>query len=240
VAGGVAASRAQRAVLAGAAAAVTLAAWLWLARTPGHGMLCPAHAALDARGIAASVAMWQAMMIAMMTPTVLRWVFAFASLGRPAGTGTLAFGAGYFTVWLGYSVVAAALQAGLQQTGFLEMSGKLPARAGGGVLIAAGLVYFTPLSRACLKHCRNPLTYFITRWNNGPPGGFRVGLTHGGYCVGCCWAVMATGFAMGIMNMAWMAALALLMCVEKLAPGGERIGAAAALGMGIWGGVLLL
>ncbi len=226
-------------MLAGAAAAVTLAAWLWLARMPGHAMMCPAHSALDARGFLISVAMWQAMMIAMMTPTVMRWLFAFASLGKPGGGGALSFGAGYFVVWLGYSVVAAALQMALQQTGFLEMSGKLPARAAGAVLIAAGVLHFTPLTRACLKHCRNPLTYFLARWKNGPPGGFRVGLTHGGYCVGCCWALMLTGFAMGVMNLAWMAALTVLMCVEKLAPGGERIGAAAAVGMAVWGGVLL-
>jgi len=91
-----------------------------------------------------------------------------------------------------------------------------------------------------LSHCRNPLSYFLARWENGPRGGFRFGLTHGAYCVGCCWAVMATGFAMGVMNMLWMALLTVLMCVEKLAPHGDRIGAAAAVGLMVWGVVLLV
>ena len=119
------------------------------------------------------------------------------------------------------------------------MNGRLPARAGGAVLMAAGLLYFTPFQRACLSHCRNPLTYFLMRWKNGPRGGFATGLTHGAYCVGCCWALMITGFAMGVMNVLWMVLLTLLICVEKLAPRGDRIGAVAAAAMAIWGVVLL-
>jgi predicted metal-binding membrane protein len=222
-------ARARLAILAASLAAVALAAWVWLVRASPHH----AHA-----GFAAAVLMWQAMTIAMMAPTVLRWMAAFTAL---AGTRRApAFAAGYFTVWLGYSVLAAGLQAALARAGILtHLDGRLPARAGGAVLLASGLLYFTPFSRACLRHCRNPLTYFLARWNNAPRGGFAIGATHGAYCVGCCWAVMLTAFAMGMMNLLWMAFLTVLMCVEKLLPGGDRIGAAAAAGMAAWGVVLL-
>jgi predicted metal-binding membrane protein len=252
VAGDGALSHARRAVLLGTAGAVTLAAWLWLiggTASPhhAHGLFLPmqCHHGLDWRGFASGVAMWQGMMVAMMTPAVLPWLVAFAALtgrdrgGRRAFGPVAAFAAGYFVVWLGYSLVAAALQTALEHAGFLQGNGRLPATAGGAVLIAAGLVHFTPLNRACLRHCRNPLGYFLARWKNGPRGGFGVGLAHGSYCVGCCWAVMITGFAMGVMNMLWMALLTLLICIEKVAPYGDRIGAVAAAGIAIWGVVLL-
>ena len=98
-----------------------------------------------------------------------------------------------------------------------------------------GAVHFAPLSQSCLKHCRNPLTYFLMKWDNGPQSGFRIGLMHGAYCVGCCWALMLTGFAMGLMNFVWMGVLTVLVCVEKLVPGGDRVAAAAAVGLMVWG-----
>ena len=235
--------RTQRAVLVGSVAAVTLGAWLWLVRAsvaPHHR-----HSGHDFWAFVSVVIMWQAMMVAMMTPTALGWLFTFAELSgrdreaRRAYGPVAAFAAGYFAVWMGYSLLAAVLQTALQRAGFLQAGGRLPASAGGAILIAAGLLYFTPLSRACLSHCRNPLTYFLARWDNAPRGGFGIGLTHGAYCVGCCWAVMITAFAMGVMNMLWMALLTVLMCVEKLAPHGDRIGAVAAAGMTIWGAALL-
>ena len=203
------------------------------------------HGTFDFGTFAASVAMWQIMMIAMMAPTVLQWLYAFAALTRnPQSRGgkagaLAAFGLGYFVVWLGYSIVAATIQFALGASGLLTHQGSLPRAIGGSVLIAAGLLYFTPASRACLTHCRNPLSYLLMRWHNGPGSGFRIGLTHGAYCVGCCWAVMLTGFAMGVMNMAWMAFLTVLMCVEKLAPRGDRIGAVASVAMVVWGTVLI-
>jgi predicted metal-binding membrane protein len=113
--------------------------------------------------------MWLAMTVAMMTPTTLNWLFTYAALvGRSEPRRTFrsvgAFAAGYFLVWLGYSIVGAVLQIALQHAGFLDHSGKLPTSAAGIVLMGAGVVYFTPLSRNCLKHCRNPLTYFLAHW----------------------------------------------------------------------------
>lgn len=243
---------ARRSVLLGSAGAVTLAAWLWLARgnaSMQHARMAflPAHChhGFDLWSLISVVAMWQAMMVAMMTPAVLPWIVAFAALtgrgrgGRRAAGSVAAFAGGYFVVWLGYGILAACLQMALEHAGFLEENGRLPASVGGAVLIAAGLLYFTPFNRACLTHCRNPLGYFLARWKNGPRGGFGFGLAHGTYCAGCCWAVMTTGFAMGVMNMLWMAFLTLLICLEKVAPRGDRIGALAAAGMTIWGVVLL-
>jgi len=238
--------RAERAVLLACAAAVTLAAWIWLAGAAISLMPAHAHVHTGWRGYLATVAMWQAMMVAMMMPAVLDWLFTFASLvERSAGPrrglrSAAAFASGYFAIWLGYSALAALLQMALAQTHLLESEGRLPARLGGAVLIAAGLAYFTPFQRACLTHCRNPLTYFLARWNGGPRGGFGLGLTHGGYCVGCCWMLMITGFAVGVMNLLWMAALTVLICIEKLAPRGERIGAVAAVAMTVAGLVMLV
>ena len=132
-----------------------------------------------------------------------------------------------------YALTGVALWAGIHAAG-------LHATLAGVLLVAAGLSQFLPLKRACLSHCRNPLTYFLARWKNGPTGGFRLGLTHGAYCLGCCWLVMLSGFGVGLMNLAWMALLTVVLCLEQVAPGGERIGQAAGLGMAAWGLALLL
>jgi len=168
------------------------------------------------------VLVWQGMMMAMMAPAVVPWLRVFHGLSEPSPTSagrvfaTMAFGSGYFVAWLGYSVCAAAAQVVLA-----------PASSGSSlqsaVLIAAGLFQFAPLKRACLTHCRNPLTYFILRWKNGPARGFRLGLSHGAYCVGCCWALMGTALALGVMTVWWMAALTAVVFIEQVLPGGSRI-----------------
>jgi predicted metal-binding membrane protein len=243
-------ARTHRAVLLASAMTVTLTAWVWLTRGSAHhlssALLMPHCNHQPALGtFVSTVVMWQAMSVAMMTPTTLNWLFAFAALARrsdPRRTfrAVGAFAAGYFFVWLGYSNLGAVLQITLQYANFLERSGKLPSTAAGVVLMGAGVVYFTPLSRACLRHCRNPLTYFLAHWDNGPHGGFRFGVAHGAYCVGCCCALMLTGFAMGVMNIVWMGFLTILVCVEKLAPRGDRIAGVAATALIVWGAALLL
>jgi predicted metal-binding membrane protein len=182
-----------------------------------------------------AVLMWQAMMTAMMAPTVIPWLGAFhrfadrsQTLARRA-VATGAFASGYLVVWLAYSVCAAAAQSALQEIGVLDpqggMSGQVSAGSHlrGAVLLAAGLFQLAPLKRACLTHCRNPLTYFIATWRGGAVGGFRMGLGHGAYCVGCCWALMATALALGAMNLWWMAALTSAVFVEQVVPRGQAI-----------------
>ena len=192
----------------------------------------------------ALVAMWEAMMIGMMAPTVAPWLRTFDRLtseGRDGGRAArvASFAGGYATVWLGYSAVAAAAQILLHRAGWLGHTHVLAAPLGALVFIGAGLYQFAPAKRACLTHCRNPLTHMLGRWRNGGVSGFRIGLAHGAYCVGCCWAIMATAFAVGVMNVWWMAALAAVVAIEQVAPHGDWIRGTLGLAMTGWGVVLL-
>ncbi len=175
------------------------------------------------------IAMWFGMMALMMGPTVWPWIRAFDRLGhsstslaaRTAASAT--FTSGYLAAWLIYAVAAAAVHLLLASAGQLDaMSGLAPA-AGAGLLTLAGLFQFAPLKRACLLHCRNPLSFFLSRWRDGASGGFRMGFGHGLFCVGCCWALMATSLAVGVMSLWWMAALAAIAFVEQVVPGGHRL-----------------
>ncbi len=246
----VALARITRVLLLASAALVTLAAWLWLAGAvapPGiHStFLAPHRHELDGQSFVSGVIMWQAMMIAMMTPVLLRWLTAFAALTADADgsaarlSPVAALASGYFVIWLCYSFGAAAIQIALQQMSLLR-DGRVGVSSAGVLLILAGLFQFAPLKRACLTHCRNPLSYLLSRWRGGPRGGFRLGLAHGAYCVGCCWLLMLTGLAVGVMNMTWMAVLTLVIVIEQVAPHGDRIAGALGIAIAGWGFVLLL
>lgn len=243
-------ARGTRVLLFASAALVTLAAWLWLtdagASSGIHSkFLAPHRHELDGRSFISGVIMWQAMMVAMMTPALLRWLMAFAALTADAdGSASqlrpvAALAGGYFVIWLCYSLGAAGIQIALQQMNLLR-NGRVGASSAGVLLILAGLFQFAPVKRACLTHCRNPLTYLLSRWRGGPRGGFRLGIAHGAYCVGCCWLLMMTGLAMGVMNMAWMAVLTLVVGVEQVAPHGDRIAGALGIAIAGWGLMLLL
>ena len=156
-------------------------------------------------------AMWFGMMTLMMAPTVSPWVFAVRRLGGNPAT----FSTGYIGAWLIYSFAAASIQWLLPH--------ELPNAAAAAILFAAGAFQFAPIKRACLMHCRNPLTYFLTRWRDGAAGGFRMGFGHGIFCVACCWALMATTLAVGVMSLWWMAALAVVTFAEQVSPWGDRV-----------------
>jgi predicted metal-binding membrane protein len=243
-------ARSTTGLLFASAAVVTVAAWLWLAGAgASHGIhsvfLNPQRHQLDGRSVLYAVIMWQAMTVAMMTPVFLRWLLTFATLTADSDGSTAvlrpaaALASGYFVIWLAYSVGAAAIQITLQQMHLLR-DGRLGLSSAGTLLILAGLFQFAPVKRACLRHCRNPLTYFLARWHNRPSGGFRLGMTHGAYCIGCCWLLMITGLAMGVMNLAWMAVLTLLVVVEQVGPHGDRIAGALGVAIAGWGLLLLL
>jgi predicted metal-binding membrane protein len=230
---------AAAAIVAGAA---LVAAGFASALASGAPLRHPHVTAPTASGFLSAVVMWQAMMIAMMTPTVAPWVTAFGRLlpvpaGSRAGAGSLAFAFGYFSVWLAYSAAAAALQIALLVAGLVGPNGA-PPRVAALVLIAAGLFQFAPVRQACLTHCRNPISYLLTRWRTGPPSAFRLGLAHGAYCVGCCWLLMLTGLAVGLMNLAWMALVTVAVAVVQTAPGGVWVGRALGAGLIVWGAVL--
>ena len=186
--------------------------------------------------------MWFGMMAAMMAPTAWPWVRAFHRFGsteRSGRTGAAAwFASGYLLAWLGYAIGAALLQRALQGMALVQPSGDVAVPpVGGAIFLIAGLYQFAPLKRACLAHCRTPLGYFLTRWHDGPMGPFRMGLHHGLFCVGCCWALMATAFAVGVMNAWWMAALSVLALIEQVAPQGpvlRRVLGVAFLAAGVW------
>lgn len=192
-------------------------------------------------GFVAAVAMWQVMVVVMMTPTVLPWLRAYSTLIGPGPaarslTASMPFAAGYFLVWLGYGMAMAGLQTALGSAGLLVGDRLIPV-GGALLLIGAGAFQFAPLKAACLTHCRNPLTYFLTRWKDGPVGGVRLGVAHGAYCLGCCWALMLTALALGAMDTRWMAVLTVLVVLEQRAPGGVWLGrgfGVALVGWGLW------
>jgi predicted metal-binding membrane protein len=138
----------------------------------------------------------------------------------------LIFSGGYAVAWLFYSLAAASIQQLLPH----DIPGSLAAL----ILLIAGAFQFAPIKRACLMHCRNPLTYSLTRWRDGRSGGFRMGFGHGLFCVACCWALMATTLAVGVMSLWWMLALAAVTFAEQVSPWGNRVrilvGAALVLG----------
>jgi predicted metal-binding membrane protein len=182
--------------------------------------------------------MWAVMMAAMMapsaTPMLLVVARSSAARGESGSAMTLAFGAGYFAAWLGFSLVAALAQWGLHDAALLSpFMAAASVRTGGAILIVAGLYQLTPLKRACLIHCRSPLDFLMAHWRGGTGGAFRMGLHHGMYCLGCCWALMLVLFAVGIMNLVWVAAIGVFVLIEKTWRGGLAISRAAA-------GVLIL
>jgi len=199
--------------------------------------------------LALIMAMWWAMMIAMMSPSAAPTILLFARVhrhavaqgqipGRRAPTG--AFAAGYLLTWLGFSVTAAVLQWALQRGGLISDMGSQSRWLSGAVLIGAGLYQLSPLKQTCLAHCRAPAAFLSTHWRPGATGALRLGLRHGAYCVGCCWMLMALLFVGGVMNLAWIAALAVLVLAEKLFPAGRWIGLICGAVLVGWGVATLL
>jgi predicted metal-binding membrane protein len=180
--------------------------------------------------------MWQVMMTGMMMPVVAPWLrvavrFTEPHSGYARVRQSVIFLCGYFVIWSTYSLIAAVVQVALRDADFLSEGGVVHQSLASGVLIASGLFQFSSTKRACLRHCRNPMTYFLARWRNGSPSLFRIGLSHGAYCVACCWALMATAFALGVMNVAWMLVVTVAACAEQIFRGGERMAVFVGLGL---------
>ena len=243
--------RRDRIIVLSAATVLVLVSWLALIQT--HSPSAPAHAILEPHatgGLAAIVIaalMWMGMTVAMMLPPVLPWILFFSSVAREQDARrsplppTALFASGYFAVWGGYCLVAATIQTTLQDLALLSaVELRTGPYLGGALLVGAGIFQLSPLKAACLKHCRSPLAFFLARWREGPSGAVGMGFRHGLYCLGCCWALMAVAFALGVMNLLWMAALTLILCVEKIAPGGQRLGRAFGVMLIVWGAALAL
>jgi predicted metal-binding membrane protein len=188
--------------------------------------------------------MWFIMMVAMMLPSAAPMILLYGKLargGRQQGgvfASTTVFAGFYLAVWGGFSVLAALVQWALVRSGAISDMGLAfgDARLGGALLIAAGLYQLTPFKRACLEKCRSPLSFLMRLWRPGLFGAARLGLTHGLYCLGCCAMLMALLFVFGVMNLVWVACLAIAVLIEKVVPRGERIGrltGVAALAVGV-------
>lgn len=179
--------------------------------------------------LSALFAMWAVMMVGMMGPSATPMLLLFAAAQSKSGKQRAALSAGVFAmgytfVWTAFSAGAAAAQWALHQAALLSPAmAVLSPRIGGAVLIAAGIYQITPWKSACLAHCRSPLSFLMTHWREGEWRAFGIGVHHGAYCLGCCWALMIVLFVVGVMNLVWVAALAAFVLLEKAGPHGTAI-----------------
>ena len=257
--------RRDRLVVAGALGVIAALAWayvLWLAADmdmggmdmtglrmipAGIGIMAPANAPWKAIEFAFVFAMWAVMMVGMMAPSATPMILMYARVarqgqaeGKPfAATGW--FAAGYFLVWTGFSLAATTAQWGFERAALLDSQMASASNVLGGiVLILAGIYQWTPLKDVCLAQCQSPLGFLMRH------GGFRrdvagcvlLGIHHGGYCVGCCWALMGLMFLCGAANLLWMGALSIFMFSEKLVPARWRLDRLAGGVLVLWGLVL--
>ncbi|MBZ9679889.1 MULTISPECIES: DUF2182 domain-containing protein [unclassified Mesorhizobium] len=196
--------------------------------------------------------MWAVMMVGMMTPSVAPMLLLYAGVGRKALAdsrpiaSTAWFFTGYLVVWVVFSIVATGAQWLLTRFALLD-----PAMAahsavlGGVILIAAGLYQWTPIKGVCLRQCQAPIAFLASHggFRTTALGAFRLGMDHGAYCLGCCWALMALLFVGGVMNVLWIAGIAILVLLEKVVPAGQlipRISGALMVAVGIWLGLSTL
>jgi len=180
-------------------------------------------------------AMWAVMMAGMMLPSASPLVLFYGGMGRRAGRGVTAahvyaLAAGYLAVWAAFSVGATALQRVLAELLILSpMMEVTTSRAGASLLVVAGIYQLTPLKQSCLRHCQSPVDFLMRHWQSGVRGAILMGLEHGLYCVGCCWALMLLLFVGGVMNLTVIAALTLFVAFEKFVPGARTATASGVL-----------
>lgn len=197
--------------------------------TPGwvhhHHLLTPEMAAWASIGL--FLAAWQIHIAAMMLPSTLPMMGHFrrmaAAQPRPAAARS-AFLAGYLIIWTGFGLAASLAYLGAHAV--VEQGHWLASRSEvgmGGVLILAGAFQFSTLKDRCMEKCRHPVAFLMAHYQRGVPAALKVGLRHGLFCLGCCWALMLVMFAVGIANLAWMAPLALLMLYEKIGKTGGKV-----------------
>lgn len=186
-------------------------------------------------------AMWAVMMVGMMAPSAAPVFLLYAGARTARGEGSaspsvLLFGSGYLAVWTLFSAGAALAQGALHQAALLSPAMQVASpRLAGAILIAAGVYQLTPWKQKCLTHCRSPLGFLMTRWRHGLRGAFQMGFSHGLFCLGCCWALMCVLFALGVMNLVWVAALTGFILLEKVGPAGAIAGRLAGAGMVVFG-----
>ena len=176
-------------------------------------------------------AMWAVMMVGMMLPSALPMLLIYQQMLRkrmPAPQRHLAlllFCSAYGLVWAGFALGATALQWALEQLALLSPGMRSSSTAlGAGLLLVAGVYQWLPSKAVCLEHCRGPLHFLLGYWRPGVLGGWRMGLAHGAYCLGCCWALMGLLFVVGVMNLLWVAVIGAFVLLEKNLPHGLWLG----------------
>jgi predicted metal-binding membrane protein len=184
---------------------------------------------------------WVVMMVAMMLPSASPAVAHYARLAERRSTvATAAFAAGYLLTW----AAAGVLAYGVFRLGRAVLGGSLSwdgagRWVAGATLVLAAAYQLTPLKDACLTKCRTPLGFLLGSWRDGRRGALAMGTKHGAWCFGCCWALMASMFALGVMSLAWMAFVAALIALEKMVPWGRTVTYATAAIL-LAGGVVLI
>ena len=259
--------RRDRIIIIAALAIITALCWLdlvWLANDmwmggmdmtgyrmipAGQGLMMPASAPWQPIEFGYVFAMWVVMMIGMMTPSAAPAILIYARIarqavaqGRPFAS-TAWFAGGYLLAWIAFSFAATAAQWALQREALLTpMMVATSNMLGGVVLILAGLYQWTPLKGACLSHCQSPFTFIVSHggFRGDTAGSLSLGWRHGLYCVGCCWALMLLLFVLGVMSLFWIAALAILVLLEKVIPPGRIAARIAGLGFIAAGGWMLI
>jgi predicted metal-binding membrane protein len=198
----------------------------------------------DLGGLGWFVGIWVTMMAAMMLPSAAPMILLFARVSKDQSrrgnvvVPSWLFVAGYLAVWTAVGLAAYGLYRAFVSggTGWLAWDRAGPYVAGA-ALLAAGIYQLTPLKDVCLRHCRSPLHYLFHGWRPGRAGAVRMGVEHGGWCLGCCSGLMVALFALGVMSLFWMAVVGGVILVEKVVPGGlrlSRVFAVALLALGIW------
>ncbi len=189
--------------------------------------------------------MWAIMMVGMMVPSAAPMILVYAGMVRKRQNAspylsTGSFVGGYLFVWTAFSLAATVLQWGMDETALLSpMMVSTSPWLGAGLLIAAGIFQLTPYKKACLRHCRTPFSFFMEHWSTGKLGAFKMGLHHGWYCLGCCWAIMGLLFFGGVMNLVWIGAITIFVLLEKVLPRVEMAGRVSGYAMIAFGAFVL-
>src|SRR6516164_5410639 len=197
----------------------------------GMGLMVPAQVPWQAIEFAFVFVMWTVMMVGMMTPS--------AAPGRPLAA-TVWFTAGYFLVWIGFALLATVLQWAFERAALLDSwMGSRSNVLGGFLFVMAGTYQWTRLKEVCLIQCQRPFAFLMRQggFRHGANGSLMLGLRYGAYCFGCCWALTALLFAGGVMNMLWIAVLALIILLKKIIPVGSLLARLVGIGLvaeGVW------
>jgi predicted metal-binding membrane protein len=244
----------DRLIILAALTGLALLAWSYMileAHTMYHTGVCccagmkmsgPDTSAWNTATLIPLFLMWAEMMVAMMIPSAAPMILTFAMVQRkrreqerpfvPTGLFLL----GYLLVWTAFSALATIAQWILHAQALLSpMMVTTSPLLGGIILIGAGISQWTPLKNACLTHCRSPLSFLMTDWREGKGGALAMGLKHGAYCTGCCWFLMTLLFVAGVMNLWWIAIIAVFVLVEKIVPRGLLVGKVAGVFLAAWG-----